>query len=55
MPYDAVSHTTQHQTIKIMDDEFEKISTEITMAYMHVQAQYLNTGKPHDTAKQLVY
>jgi hypothetical protein len=39
----------------MMNDEFEKISAEITMAYMHVQAQYLNTGKPHNTSQQLVY
>lgn len=35
-----LSHTMQHQTIKIMNDEFEKTSIEITMDYMHVQAQY---------------
>jgi hypothetical protein len=39
----------------MMNDEFEKISTEITMAYMYVQAQYLITGKPHNTSQQLVY
>jgi hypothetical protein len=45
----------QHQTIKMMNDEFEKISTEITMTYMHVQAQYLNTRKSHNTSQQLVH
>jgi hypothetical protein len=39
----------------MMNDEFEKISTEVTMAHMHVQAQYLNTGKLHNTSQELVY
>jgi len=50
-----LSHTMQHPNIKMMNDEFEKTSTEITMDYMYVQAQYLNTGKPHNTLQQLVY